>query len=42
MGQVAAVLLKLYTEIKENERRLVYVTSIDKVKFRRPVKPGIS
>ena len=40
MGQVAAVLLKLYTEIKENERRLVYVTSIDKVKFRRPVKPG--
>lgn len=40
MGQVAAVLLKLYTEIKEGERRLVYVTSIDKVKFRRPVKPG--
>ncbi|HAJ93314.1 MAG TPA: 3-hydroxyacyl-[acyl-carrier-protein] dehydratase FabZ [Synergistaceae bacterium] len=40
MGQVAAVLLKLYTEIKENERRLVYVTSIDRVKFRRPVKPG--
>lgn len=40
MGQVAAVLLKLYTEIKENERRLVYVTSIDKVKLRRPVKPG--
>lgn len=40
MGQVAAVLLKLYTEVKENERRLVYVTSIDKVKFRRPVKPG--
>ena len=24
MGQVAAVLLKLYTEVKENERRLVY------------------
>jgi len=40
MGQVAAVLLKFYTEIKENERRLVYVTSIDRVKFRRPVKPG--
>lgn len=40
MGQVAAVLLKLYTEVKENERSVVYVTSIDKVKFRRPVKPG--
>ncbi len=40
MGQVAAVLLKFYTGIKENERRLVYVTSIDRVKFRRPVKPG--
>ena len=40
MGQVAAVLLKLYKEVKENERSLVYVTSIDKVKFRRPVKPG--
>lgn len=37
MGQVAAVLLKLYTEVKENERRLVYVTSIDKVKFRRQI-----
>ena len=40
MGQVAAVLLKVCTEVKEGERRLVYVTSIDKVKFRRPVKPG--
>ncbi len=40
MGQVAAVLLKLYTKMKDNERRLVYVTSIDRVKFRRPVKPG--
>lgn len=40
MGQVAAVLLKLYTETNDNQRRLVYVTSIDRVKFRRPVKPG--
>ena len=40
MGQVAAVLLKLYADLKENERSVVYVTSIDKVKFRRPVKPG--
>ena len=30
MGQVAAVLLKLYTEVKENERRLVYVTPLTK------------
>lgn len=40
MGQVAAVLLKFLNDGKENERRLVYLTSIDKVKFRRPVKPG--
>jgi 3-hydroxyacyl-[acyl-carrier-protein] dehydratase len=40
MGQVGAVLLKLQPEVNDGKRHLVYLTSIDKVKFRRPVKPG--
>ncbi len=40
MGQVAAVLLKLQPEMQDNKRHIVYVTVVDKVKFRRPVKPG--
>ena len=40
MGQVAAILLKLQPEFEDGKRHLVYVTSIDKVKFRKPVKPG--
>lgn len=40
MGQIGAILLKLQPEFQDDERRLVYVTSIDKVKFRKPVKPG--
>ena len=40
MGQVGAILLKLQPEMQDNERHLVYLTSIEKVRFRRPVKPG--
>ena len=40
MGQVGAILLKLQPEFQDETRRLIYLTSIDKVKFRRPVKPG--
>lgn len=40
MGQVAAILVKLQPEFKETERSIVYLTSIEKVKFHRPVKPG--
>ena len=40
MGQVAAILIKLMPEFQDGKRHLVYVTSMDKVKFRHPVKPG--
>lgn len=40
MGQVGAVLMKLQPEFQTSERRLVYLTSIDHAKFRKPVKPG--
>lgn len=40
MGQVGAVLLKMQKEFQNGERRLVYLTSIDNAKFRKPVKPG--
>lgn len=40
MGQVGAILLKLQPEMQDGKRRLVYLTTIEKAKFRRPVKPG--
>jgi len=40
MGQVGAILIKLQPEFQDNARRLVYLTSIERAKFRRPVKPG--
>lgn len=40
MGQVGAVLMKLQPEFNTGERKLVYLTSIDNAKFRKPVKPG--
>jgi len=40
MGQVGAILIKLQPEFQDNTRRLVYLTSIERAKFRRPVKPG--
>ncbi len=39
MGQVGAVLMKMQKEFQD-ERRLLYLTSVDHAKFRRPVKPG--
>jgi beta-hydroxyacyl-ACP dehydratase FabZ len=38
MAQVAAV--GLYAAIPEREAKLVYLTGIDRCKFRRPVVPG--
>ena len=40
MGQVGAVLMKMQKEFQTGERKLVYLTSIDNAKFRKPVKPG--
>ena len=40
MGQVAAVLMKQQPEFQSGDRKLVYLTSIDNAKFRKPVKPG--
>ncbi|MCR5336302.1 MAG: 3-hydroxyacyl-ACP dehydratase FabZ [Synergistes sp.] len=40
MGQVGAVLLKVQPEFSGKERKIVYLTSVDHAKFRRPVKPG--
>lgn len=40
MGQVGAVLMKMQKEFQTDERKLVYLTSIDNAKFRKPVKPG--
>ncbi|MDO4987746.1 MAG: 3-hydroxyacyl-ACP dehydratase FabZ [Synergistes sp.] len=40
MGQVGAVLLKLQPEFADGKRRVIYLTSIDHVRFRKPVRPG--
>lgn len=40
MGQVGCVLMKTLPGMNDGKRHLVYLTSIDKVKFRRPVRPG--
>lgn len=40
MGQVGAVLMRMQPEFNGKERKLVYLTSIDNAKFRKPVKPG--
>lgn len=40
MGQVGAILLKVQPEFSGEERKIVYLTSVDHAKFRRPVKPG--
>lgn len=40
MGQVGCVLLKSQPEYKDSGRKLVYLTSMDKVRFRKPVRPG--
>lgn len=41
MGQVSAVLLKALPDMAQDfEHTRVYLTSMDNVRFRRPVKPG--
>ena len=40
MGQVGAILLKLQPEMQDGKRLLVYLTTIEKAKFRKPIKPG--
>ena len=40
MGQVGAILLKLQPEMQDGKRLLVYLTTIEKAIFRKPVKPG--
>ena len=40
MGQVGAILLKVQPEFSGKERKLVYLTSVDHAKFRKPVRPG--
>lgn len=42
MGQVGGVLLKLVnqTKMEKDARQIVYLTSIDRAKFRKPVIPG--
>lgn len=41
MGQVSAVLLKTLSGAAQNSnQKRVYLTSINKARFRRPVKPG--
>lgn len=39
MGQIACVLLKAQPEY-QNGRNVVYLTSLNNVKFRKPVRPG--
>ncbi|MCF0247928.1 MAG: 3-hydroxyacyl-ACP dehydratase FabZ [Synergistes sp.] len=40
MGQVGAVLLNMTPEFQTGERKLLYITTVDKAKFRKPVRPG--
>ena len=40
MAQIGAILLSFQDKFKEEGRNLAYLTSIDKVRFRKPVKPG--
>lgn len=40
MGQVAGVLLNLQPEYKDSKTQIVFLVTIEKVKFRRPVRPG--
>lgn len=40
MGQVAGVLLNMQPEYKEKKRQIVFLVTVENVKFRRPVRPG--
>lgn len=40
MGQVAGVLLNMQPEYKGKKSQIVFLVTVEKVKFRRPVRPG--
>ena len=40
MGQVGAIVMKMQPEMQDGNRRLVYLTTVERAKFRKPVKPG--
>lgn len=40
MGQVAGVLLNMQPQYKDMERQIVFLVTVENVKFRRPVRPG--
>lgn len=40
MGQVAGVLLNMQPEYSGSKSQIVFLVTIEKVKFRRPVRPG--
>lgn len=40
MGQVAGVLLNMQPEYKDKKSQIVFLVTVEKVKFRRPVRPG--
>lgn len=40
MGQVAGVLLNMQPEYKDKRSQIVFLVTVEKVKFRKPVRPG--
>lgn len=40
MGQVAGVLLNMQPQYKDKKKQIVFLVTVEKVKFRRPVRPG--
>lgn len=40
MGQVAGVLLNMQPEYEDKKSQIVFLVTVEKVKFRRPVRPG--
>jgi len=40
MGQVAGVLLNMQSEYGDEPQQIVFLVTVEKAKFRRPVRPG--
>lgn len=40
MGQVAGVLLNMQPQYKDQKEQIVFLVTVEKAKFRRPVRPG--
>jgi len=40
MGQVAGVLLNMQSEYSDKPQQIVFLVTVEKAKFRRPVRPG--